>query len=400
MKYRIDKKSGNKISVLGYGCMRFPRSGGKIDLPRSTKLLHTAIERGVNYLDTAYIYPGSERAVGKILEGGWRDKVYIATKLPLILCRASSDMDKYFNKQLERLQTDRIDYYLLHMLSDISTWEKFCGFGIEKWIEEKKKQGQIKQIGFSYHGGRDEFSKLIDAYNWDFCMIQYNYIDENNQAGKTGLHKAAAKDIPVIAMEPLLGGRLANGLSPSAKDIFKKAKPDSTPAEWALKWIWNQPEIISLLSGMSDEAQLEENLRLADASDADMLTQAETEAINRAIDEITKLTKINCTSCGYCMPCPAGVDIPMCFTSYNTSFTMGKTMGLRQYMQNIGSLTPNQHYASLCIKCGKCEKHCPQSIQIQQLLEDVARRMEPFWFKPAMSAARAFMGINKKKRSD
>lgn len=397
MKYRFDKKSGNKLSVLGYGCMRFPRNGSKIDLPRSTKLLHTAIERGVNYLDTAYIYPGSEHAVGKILEGGWRDKVYIATKLPLFLCRTAADIDKYFNKQLETLQTDHIDYYLMHMLSDTATWQKLCGFGIEKWIEEQKKRGRIRQLGFSYHGGRDEFAKLIDAYNWDFCQIQYNYMDENNQAGKTGLQKAAAKNIPVIVMEPLLGGRLANGLPPSAKDIFKKAKPDSTPAEWALKWIWNHSEVTSLLSGMSDEAQLEENLKIADTIEADSLTQDETNTINKAIEEIRKLTKVNCTACGYCMPCPAGVDIPMCFSTYNTSFAISKSAGTSQYMQNTGGLTPNQHYASLCTKCGKCEQHCPQNIQIRQSLESVARRMEPFWFKPAMSVARTFMGVKKNK---
>ena len=397
MKYRIDKKSGRQISVLSFGCMRFPRNGGKIDLPRSTNLLRTAIERGVNYLDTAYIYPGNERAVGKILEGGWRDKIYIATKLPLFLCRTAADLDKYFDKQLEFLQTDHIDYYLMHMLSDISTWQKFCGFGIEKWIEEQKKRGRIHQMGFSYHGGRDEFSKLTDAYDWDFCQIQYNYIDENNQAGKSGLLKAAAKDIPVIVMEPLLGGRLANGLPPSAKDIFNKANPDYSPAEWAFRWLWNQSEVTSVLSGMNDEAQLEENLRIVDTVEAgDALTQDEMNTIKKVIDEINKLTKINCTACGYCMPCPAGVDIPMCFAIYNASYAISKSAGTHQYMQNTGALTANQHYASRCIKCGKCEQHCPQSIPIIKSLESVARRMEPFWFKPAMSVARTFMGVKNK----
>lgn len=396
MKYRIDKKSGKKISVLGYGCMRFPKDGRNIDMPYSTRLLHTAIERGINYLDTAYIYPGSERAVGQILEGGWRDKVYIATKMPLFLCRSASDFDKYFDKQLESLKTDHIDYYLMHMLCDMQSWERLCGFGMEKWIDEQKKRGRILQAGFSYHGGRSEFAKLIDAYNWDFCQIQYNYVDENNQAGKDGMMKAAAKDIPVIVMEPLLGGRLANALPPTAKDIFKNANDAYSPAAWALRWIWNHPEVTTVLSGMSDDAQLEENLRIADTAEANILTQGELDTIAKVKSEIDALTKVKCTACGYCMPCPAGVDIPMCFATYNVYFSMGKSAGRHQYMQNTGALTPNQHYASRCTKCGKCEKHCPQGISIRKSLEDVAQKLEPFWFKPTMSIARKIMGVAKR----
>jgi predicted aldo/keto reductase-like oxidoreductase len=309
MQYRIDKKSGNRLSVLGFGCMRFPRSLGAIDMRKTEALIREAVARGVNYFDTAYMYGGSEEALGTVLwRNGLRDKVYIATKLPLISCRGSGDFDKFFNKELERLRTDHIDYYLLHMLTGINQWEQFRDWGIEAWMAEKKKSGQIRQMGFSFHGSRDEFLKLLDVRPWDFCQIQYNYSDENFQAGVAGLKKAA-ETMPVIIMEPLLGGKLA---APPrlAAEIFAKAGPDQSPAAWALNCVWNQEEPTVVLSGMNEEGQLTENLAWADKSRPGMLSAAEQEAYRRVIALLNAAYKIRCTGCNYCMPCPRNVNIP------------------------------------------------------------------------------------------
>ncbi|MDR2618890.1 MAG: aldo/keto reductase, partial [Treponema sp.] len=259
MQYRIDGKSGNKLSALGFGCMRFPRKGAVIDMEKTERLVMEAVNRGVNYFDTAYIYGGSEEALGAVLDKNKaRDAVYIATKLPLVLSRSASDFDKFFNKSLERLRTDRVDYYLLHMLTDRRQWERFRAMGIEDWLAAKKKEGRIRQAGFSFHGSQEEFLKLLDVYDWDFCQIQYNYAQENYQAGKTGLLRAAAKGLPVIIMEPLLGGKLASALPREAEEVFRASGKKA--AEWALRWVWNHKEATVLLSGMNDPAQLEENL--------------------------------------------------------------------------------------------------------------------------------------------
>ena len=255
MKYRTNPKNGDNLSILGFGCMRFAGNSlsksfmGKPDAQKSEDLIMSAIGKGVNYFDTAYVYSGSEEILGKTLtKYNLRKKVYIATKMPLIMCKSKSDLDKYFKRQLERLQTDYIDYYLFHMLSDTETWDKLCEWGVESWIQEKKSSGQIRQIGFSYHGSRDDFLTLLDVYDWDAVTIQYNYSDENYQAGITGLKKAASKGIAVMIMEPLLGGQLVTGLPPAAISRFKKANPDLSPAAWALRWIWNKPEVTLLLS--------------------------------------------------------------------------------------------------------------------------------------------------------
>ncbi len=281
MQYRINPKNGDKLSILGLGCMRFTGSlagsfgiGGKIDEEKIEHLIKASVDQGVNYFDTAYIYAGSEEILGKTLaKYNLRQQVYIATKLPVIMCRNKADIDKYFDRQLVRLQTDYIDYYLFHMLPDVATWDKFREWGIEEWIERKKESGQIKQIGFSYHGSQSEFLALLDAYDWDFCQIQYNYSDENFQAGITGLKKAASKGMPVMIMEPLLGGKLANSLPQTAVDSFKKADPDLTPVAWALHWLWNQPEVTVVLSGMNEMQQLNENLLTAESTAPGMLSQ-------------------------------------------------------------------------------------------------------------------------------
>jgi len=386
MNYRTNPKNGDKLSILGYGCMRFGGDElksftGRANKHKAEKLIVTAIEKGVNFFDTAYIYQGSEELLGKILaKHGLREKVYIATKIPVILCRSKTDFDKFFNRQLERLQTDYIDYYLFHMLSDTKTWDKFCEWGIETWIQEKKATGKIKQIGFSYHGPRDEFLSLLDAYDWDNVLLQYNYSDENYQAGTTGLKKAASKGIAVMIMEPLLGGRLATGLPKAAVSRFNEANPEMTPAQWALKWVWDKPEVTVVLSGMNEMKQLEENIKIAETSLPNILTQEEINVYQDVKEIIKESYKINCTGCHYCMPCPQGVNIPVCFTAYNTHFGISKTTAMLQYsMSTILSQKPS--YASLCKNCGKCEPHCPQHIPIAKSLSEVAKKMEKPMFK-------------------
>jgi len=393
MQYRTNPKNGDQLSALGLGCMRFPRKGVRLDQEKTTGMVKAAIAHGVNYFDTAYIYPGSEEALGTALhDTGLRDKVKIATKLPLVLCKNSADFDKYFNRQLARLKTDRVDYYLMHMLCDTGRWELLKSMGIIEWIRRQKSQGKIINLGFSYHGGRHEFLQLIDAYDWDFCMIQYNYLDEHNQAGKSGLQYAAQKGLPVFVMEPLRGGMLANALPKAAAEIFASSGKGRTAVQWGLRWVWDQPEVTLLLSGMGDITQIEQNCAAAAESSAGCLSDAEREAYPRAVKAINRATKVPCTACGYCMPCPANVDIPTCLSCYNESH--GKYVdGMRHYFMNTGAISSKQSNASKCIDCGKCEEHCPQSIEIRSQLKKVRRRLESFWYRPLGAVARKFMKV-------
>jgi predicted aldo/keto reductase-like oxidoreductase len=359
---------------------------------RTEELVNRAVEGGVNYFDTAYIYPGSEEALGAIFERNrLREKVYIAAKLPLILLKGPGDFDRYFNRELERLRTGYIDYYLMHMITDTDRWKKLRDWGIEKWIGEKKRQGKIRQIGFSYHGSRDEFLKIIDDYPWEFCQIQYNYSDEHFQAGVTGLRKAALK-MPVMIMEPLLGGRLAKGLPAGAVEIFGNARPGLSPAAWALNWLWNQEEVTVTLSGMEELGQLEENLRLAGAAQPGMLGDTEMEAYRRVLDLLNRSSRVSCTGCNYCMPCPREVNIPGCFASYNASFSMGYAAGMHQFVTSTGVSADKRAGPGLCVNCGKCESRCPQGLPIRKNLALVRRRMEPLWFRCFAALFRAFLG--------
>jgi len=391
MQCRTDIKSGNKLSALGFGCMRLPGTFGNIDLQKADALIMDAIQRGVNFFDTAYIYPGSEAALGHVLEkNSVRAKVYIATKLPLFKCHTYGDFDKYFNIQLERLKTDYIDYYFMHNMTKQADWERLCGLGIEKWINEKRAKGQIKHIGFSFHGAKDEFTTLIDAYDWDFCMIQYNYINTHYQAGTAGLKYAHAKGISVFIMEPLLGGRLAKDLPTAAVELFNAKDADASPVSWALRWLWNQPEVTLVLSGMNEPGQLQENVALAASAQANGMSEKELAIIEQVAAAFSATYKIPCTGCNYCLPCPVKINIPDSFMAYNASYAVSRFTGIQLYATTSGGF--NRAFSVRdCTACGKCEKLCPQEIEIAQKLKDVGKRMEPWWFRAVMAIARRVM---------
>jgi predicted aldo/keto reductase-like oxidoreductase len=359
-------------------------------------IMHS-IDKGVNYFDTAWIYPGSEETLGKTLKKNQvRKKVFICTKLPLVLVRKSEDFDKYFSRQLGRLETDYIDYYLMHMLTDLDQWTKLKSSGIEDWILQKKKSGQIKQIGFSFHGTGTEFLKIVDDYDWDTCLIQYNYSDENYQAGVKGLRAAASK-MPVVIMEPLLGGKLATGLPKDAVKILRQADENLSPAGWALNWVWNQEEVTLLLSGMSTMEQLEENIRFANTSSVGMHGDTEKIVYKNVLELVNRACKIRCTGCNYCMPCPAGVNISGSFSAYNALHSLGFIEGMKQFIMSTGFTSETGSSPNLCTKCKKCEPLCPQNIPIIKDLETVKKRMEPWWVKLFGACARGFLGRKRKK---
>ncbi len=388
MKYR-STKDGQQISVLGYGCMRFSKKGNSIDIPKTEKEILLAIANGVNYFDTAYLYPGSEAALGEILErNGVRDDVLIATKLPHYLINSREAIDRFFDEELKRLRTDHVDFYLMHMLTDIQAWENLRKNGIEEWIAGKKKSGAIRRIGFSFHGNTDMFLQILNAYDWDFCQIQYNYLDEHSQAGRAGLQAAYAKEIPVIIMEPLRGGKLVTLLPQEAKDAVREA--GMTPAEMALRWLWDQKEVTCVLSGMNSEEMVAENCRIASAAEAGELKEDTFRTIETVKRLINEKVKVPCTGCGYCMPCPQGVDIPLAFRCYNEMYTESKWTGRFEYAQTVG-LRKKPSFPTQCIGCGKCESHCPQHIHIIEELKNANRALRPFPYNVGTNIARRFI---------
>lgn len=410
MEYRKGP-GGEPLSALGFGCMRFERKNGSVDLDAAQALLQTAADVGVNYLDTAYIYPGNEAALGKIFaRTDLRDRFNLATKLPQYLIKTAAAPERYFREQLSRLQTDHIDYYLMHMLSDVASWEKLVHLGIESWIAEKKASGQIRHIGFSYHGNTDMFLRILDAYPWDFCQIQYNYLDEHSQAGRRGLEDAARRGIPVIIMEPLRGGSLTDKLPKAAQQLFPKRTENAgntenarnaentgrmdfaknpTPASLALRWLWDQPGVTCVLSGMHSMDMVTENVAAACCSKAGCLTESERALIEAVKAVIRKNTLVSCTGCGYCQPCPAGVDIPGTFACYNTSASEGLSIARKEYMRNT-LMRKNPVGASHCIGCGKCVSHCPQQIPIPEKLQEARKVLETPLYHLAGKALRLF----------
>jgi len=382
MIYRKDRY-GNTISELGFGCMRFTKNAaGQVDIDKAESEVKRAFGLGVNYYDMAYVYPGIETAFGKILarNDGLRDKINIATKLPHYLMKTHAQIERTFREELSRIGTDHIDYYLMHMLTDLGAWERVRKLGIEEFIAEKKKAGEIRQIGFSFHGPTDEFIKILDSYDWDFCQIQYNYMDENSQAGRRGLEYAEKKGIPVIIMEPLRGGRLVNLLPQSAKKIFAEDPHGWSPAEWGLRWLYNQSGVTCVLSGMNSIEMVEENCRIASAATVGSFGTSEEAVLKQVRSEIAKTLRVPCTGCSYCMPCPHGVDIPGAFRCWNEMYTESKKSGRTDYYR-ASILRHDATSASLCVKCGRCEKLCPQSIPIRKRLSDAAADLETPWYK-------------------
>jgi len=380
MLYREMPKNGDQLSILGFGCMRLPEKDGAIDGERATQQIRYAIDHGVNYIDTAWPYHAgqSEPFVGRVLSDGYREKVKLATKLPSWMVHDRADMDRFLNAQLEKLRTDHIDYYLVHCLVG-DLWDRIAALGITDFLDQAKADGRIIDAGFSFHGAAGEFTRIVDAYAWDFCQIQYNYLDEENQAGTKGLEYAAAQGLGVIVMEPLRGGKLAGAVPPAIAAIWDEAQVKRTAAEWALRWVWNRPEVTVVLSGMNDQAHVEENLRCADQGHPHSLTDGELELVRRVEQMYRQLMKAGCTGCRYCLPCPAGVAIPVCLEIYNDLHMFGNTQEARfMYAARLSGTITNgtSAYASRCVQCGQCLEKCPQHLEIPRLLEAVAAELE------------------------
>ena len=379
--YRVVPKNGDKLSILGFGAMRFPTNeDGSIDEGKAIEQMRNTIDGGVNYIDTAWPYHGgqSEVVVGKALKDGYRDKVKIADKLPPWAVKNQADMEFILDKQLERLGVETIDYYLLHALEGDS-WDRLKALGVIDFLERAKAAGKIVNIGFSFHGSSDDFSRIVDAYDWVFCQIQFNYLDTTNQAGIAGLKYAAEKDIAVMIMEPLRGGNLSRPEAPPAiQKLWDRAETKRTPVEWALRWVWNFPEVTSVLSGMNVDEHIEENLAIADQAAADTLTKEELDLIGQVADKYHQLMPIPCTGCQYCMPCPAGVNIPSCFEIFNTGKMFEEPQQRSRFVYAVmnGGARGNKTYASQCVDCGKCLDHCPQHIEIPARLKEVAAYCE------------------------
>ena len=390
MQYRNDR-NGNSLSILGYGCMRFTKKGNAIDVDKAEQELLEAYRAGVNYFDTAYLYSGSEAALGEILErNGLREKVHIATKLPQYLIGSRSALERTFQEELRRLRTDYVDYYLMHHMTDVAMWEKLKNVGIIDWIADKKQSGAIRNIGFSYHGNTDNFLEILEDYDWDFCQIQYNYLDEVSQAGKAGLQAAAAKGITVMIMEPLRGGKLINMLPERAKEAMADSSRNWSAAEWGLHWLYDQPEVTVVLSGMNSLEMVQENCRIASEAAVGELTEEDHAILDRVKKAIMEKERVGCTGCRYCMPCPKGVDIPGIFRCWNTMYTESKSEGRSQFIQTVG-LTKEPSFASQCVRCGKCEQHCPQNIPIREKLREADRDLRPLPYKAGIGIARTFL---------
>lgn len=396
MLYRKVEKTGDELSSLGFGCMRLPTTRlMQIDEPRATRQLREAIDQGVNYVDTALPYHGgaSEPFVARALRDGYRDRVKVATKLPPWNVRKSEDMETLFCSQLERLEVEQVDYYLLHAL-DRQSWPKMLRRGALEYFDQLRTQGRIANAGFSFHGDKDLFTEIIDAFDWDFCQIQYSFLDEHNQAGTEGLEYAASKGIGVIVMEPLRGGNLSGRVPAEVQALWDEAETRRTPAEWALRWVWNRPEVTCVLSGMNEEAHIAENLRVASEAEPGALSAAELELVERVRDAYYRLTKADCTGCRYCMPCPHGVDIPRCFEVYNNFFMFPEDRGGKfMYPLRLGAFTGEPSYASFCTKCKKCVKKCPQGLPIPELLDDVVATFEGPGMRALIWVAAKGMGV-------
>ncbi len=383
MLYRKIGSTGYEASILSMGCMRLPMLEQKnppkdfierqraVDEEKALDLIKYAIGHGINYFDSAYMYHAgnSELILGKAIKGS-RDKLIITTKSPVMMIQKHDDFDRILDEQLKRLDTDHLDFYLLHGLVK-ETWEKAKGLKVFDFLDRMQRDGRVRHAGFSFHDTLNTFREIIDAYPWAACQIQYNFFDENYQAGKEGLRYAASKGIGVIVMEPLRGGRFTQRIPETIQQIWDRAEIKRSPAEWGLKWVANHPEVSVILSGMTTMEQLKENIRVADEFKPDSLTQKELGIIERVVKAYKDIMAVGCTGCNYCMPCPNGVNIPMIFSLYNDVVMFKDDMPVIMY----NTMVPPDQNAANCIECGKCEEKCPQHIEIISSLKDAQRAL-------------------------
>lgn len=377
MKYRSFKKTGEKVSLLGFGTMRLPIIDGdnsKIDEEEAIKIIRTAIDNGINYVDTAYMYHdgNSEVVTGKALKNGYREKVVLADKMPPWFAKEEADIAKIFDEQFARLDVDCIDMYLVHNIT-APIWKKCEEFNVLAFLEEKKAQGKIKNIGFSFHDSYELFTEVIDSYPWDFCQIQLNYMDADFQAGVKGLKYAASKGIEVIVMEPLKGGKLTDALPPSVEKYWKTAPVQRTPADWALRWVADFPEVMTILSGMSTMEQMKENIEIVSSIEPNSLTETEQGIIIKVAEEYHRLIQHSCTECKYCLPCPMKIDIPLIIKLYNEWFLYD---GNEKTKGDYDLWLHPKRTASACTSCKACESHCPQSLPVSEIMKKAAAIFE------------------------
>ncbi len=379
MQYRRIQKTDDEISPLGFGAMRLPLKNGRIDRNKASKLIYHAIDNGINFIDTAYLYGDSESFLGEVLKGEYRDKVKLCTKLPTINIRKYEDMEEILNEQLKRLQRDSIDYYLMHAV-DLKSMNRLIKMDLFKFLNKTKGEGKIRHVGFSYHGPKEEFPLVIDAYDWDVVMVQYNYFDENVQASSQGIEYAASKGMGVFVMEPLKGGILAGKMPKDAEEIFKKANPEKSNAYWAFEWILNNPNVTCIFSGMNSFKQLNENLDVAERTTPLSMTPEDVKTVELVKGVMRDSLKINCSTCGYCMPCPQGVNIPECMKIYNEKFLFNQkgfiNASLMDYYQYVGGIMGSSGNAGKCNGCGKCLRKCPQKLDIIKELKKVKKEFE------------------------
>ncbi|MCX6559553.1 MAG: aldo/keto reductase [Candidatus Aminicenantes bacterium] len=378
MLYRMLGRTGCEVSNLGFGCMRLPlKSAGAgaehprladVDEDRSIELIRSAVDQGVNYFDTAYSYHGgkSEAVLGRAVRG-MREKVLLTTKLPVWLVKTAESFDQLLDEQLQRLGTSYLDFYLLHALNS-DVWPRMIELGVFKFLDRIVADGRVRRVGFSFHDDAATFKKIVDAYGWDICLIHLNYLDRSYQAGQEGLKYAAAKGLGVVIMEPLRGGTLTNPIPAEVEAVWNAAPKKRSPAEWALTWLWDQPEVGTVISGMNSAAQLRENIEIAGRVTPRSLAAEEFAVIDKAAETYRGLFKIGCTNCGYCLPCPQGVDIPMNFKLYNDILLFHNVATSRMLYNGF---MPSAERASSCIECGECEKLCPQQIPIMAELKNV-----------------------------
>ncbi len=377
MNYRYFKPAVTQISLLGFGTMRFPvlqGQSGSIDEDLAIKMLRHAIDSGVNYVDTAFMYHEghSEVVTGKALKDGYREKVLLADKMPLWMAKSEEDMARIFDDQLKRLDVSIIDMYLVHNINE-AIWARALKFNIFDFLEKKKAEGKIHFIGFSFHDELPLFKTVIDAYAWDFCQIQLNFMDIKVQAGVAGLKYAGEKGIPVIVMEPLKGGKLTDALPEIIADTWAKAEIKRSPAEWALRWVANFPEVLTILSGMSTMAQVDENLTILSHAGPNSLTDKEVAIIEQVSDEYNRLTKVSCTACQYCMPCPAKLSIPNLLNYYNEWFLYDQNPKI---IKDFNMFIPEKLRPEACTGCRACEEKCPQHLPISDLMRDIAEEFQ------------------------